>query len=74
MNRLQLKATVQSNPVALLYREYVVDSIMILRKDGVRGLVRERGWKFLALIIGYYVVRDSLIYIVIPYCLAQGIF
>jgi hypothetical protein len=57
-----------------LYKYYIIDSIIIVRKFGFKELVRKRGAKFLYIIVGYYAVRDTLFYIVIPYCVARGLF
>jgi hypothetical protein len=60
-------------PPVVVYRKYVIDSVVIVRNSGFKELIRKRGWKFLAVIVSYYVVRDSVLYIVIPYCVALGI-
>lgn len=57
-----------------LYKNYVIDSILIVKRFGFKELVRKRGKKFLYFIIAYYAVRDSLIYIIIPYLVTRGIF
>ena len=56
-----------------LYKYYVIDSIIIVKNSGLKELIKQRGWKFLLVIISYYAVRDTLVYIVIPYFLAKGI-
>lgn len=66
--------TLRQNLVFRLYKYYIIDSIMIVKKFGFKELVRKRGMKFLYVIIGYYTVRDTLLYIVIPYCVARGLF
>lgn len=66
--------TLRQNFLFRLYKHYVIDSIILVRKFGFKELVRKRGVKFLYIIIGYYAVRDTLIYIVIPYCVASGLF
>ncbi len=45
-----------------------------LRTEGFRAVVKTLGWKVIAGIILYYLVRDSLLYIVIPYLIARGVF
>jgi len=56
-----------------LYKYYIVDSIIIVKNYGLKELFKRRGWKFLLIIISYYAVRDSVIYIIIPYLIAKGI-
>jgi hypothetical protein len=55
------------------YRYYIIDSIIIVKDHGLKELFKRRGWKFLLIIISYYAVRDSVIYIIIPYLIAKGI-
>ena len=57
-----------------LYRYAVIDSLLIVKRHGLRELLRRRGWKFVAGVCGYYLVRDTLLYIVVPFCIARGIF
>ncbi len=66
--------TFRQNFLFRFYKHYIIDSIIIVKKFGFEELVRKRGMKFLYIIIGYYTVRDTLIYIVIPYCVARGLF
>ena len=55
------------------YKYYIIDSIIIVKNHGLKELFKRRGWKFLLIIVSYYAVRDSLIYIIIPYLIAKGI-
>lgn len=57
-----------------LYKYYIIDSILIVKREGFKALLKKRGWKVFAFVIGYYTVRDTLFYIVIPFIVAQGIF
>jgi hypothetical protein len=43
------------------------------RALGWRGLFRRRGWKLVALVVAYYLVRDVVLYILIPLGVAAGI-
>lgn len=54
------------------YRYAVIDSLRIVRRHGLRGLWRQRGWRFVAAVAAYYLVRDTLLYVVVPLCLARG--
>lgn len=74
MKALTLAANIiQQNFLFRLYRYYIIDSIVIVKNFGLKELVRRRGLKFLFVILGYYLVRDSLIYLVIPFCVAKGL-
>lgn len=66
--------TLRQNFLFKLYKHYLIDSILIVKQSGFKALLRQRGWKFFGLVIGYYTVRDTLLYIVLPCCLARGLF
>ena len=36
--------------------------------------VRRLGWKFMLAFILFYLIRDSILYILIPYLIAKGLF
>ena len=42
------------------------------RTLGWAGLVRKRGWTLVALVVAFYIVRDILLYVVLPFGLAAG--
>lgn len=65
---------VQQNILFRLYKFYIIDSILIVKRSGFKELIRQRGWKIFWIVGGYYLVRDTIVYIIIPYCLARGIF
>jgi hypothetical protein len=44
----------------------------LLREKGIKGFIREKGWKILAAIFVFYLVRDSVLYLLIPFLIAQG--
>ncbi len=44
----------------------------LIREKGLKGFVREKGWKVVILIFAYYLVRDTTLYIIIPFLIAQG--
>ncbi|MGH7493389.1 MAG: hypothetical protein ACREOO_13495 [bacterium] len=44
----------------------------LLREQGLRAFVRQKGWKIVAAIFLFYLVRDSVVYIIIPLLIAQG--
>lgn len=62
----------KGNFVVRLYRHYIVDSIIIARTQGFKALLKQRGWKFFMIIFMYYLLRDSIIYILIPFMIARG--
>jgi len=60
--------------VVKLYKYYIFDSILIVKRDGFKELLRRRGWKIFIVVGGYYLVRDTIVYVVIPYLVAGGLF
>jgi hypothetical protein len=64
---------VQQNPLFKLYKHHVIDSVLIAKRHGFRELLRRRGWKFLLAVAGYYLVRDTLVYVVLPLWVAHGL-
>ncbi|HEX9654942.1 MAG TPA: hypothetical protein VGA99_14635 [bacterium] len=45
----------------------------IWKEKGCRGLIREKGWKIVAAVFMFYLIRDSLIYLILPYLAARGL-
>jgi hypothetical protein len=62
------------NILIRFYKYYIIDSILIVKREGFKALLRKRGWKVFAVVIGYYAVRDTILYIFIPFLVARGIF
>lgn len=44
-----------------------------LNEKGIKKFILDMGWKVALGIFLYYLIRDSLLYIVIPYLIAKGI-
>jgi hypothetical protein len=66
--------TIRRNFLFQLYKYYVIDSILIIKRAGFKALIRQRGMKFFYVIIAYYLVRDTVLYIFLPFCVARGLF
>jgi hypothetical protein len=56
-----------------LYKSFILDSIFIVRNRGFKQLLREKGLKFFVIICLYYLIRDSILYIIIPFLIAKGL-
>lgn len=69
-----LNTLAAKNILIRFYKYYIIDSILIIKREGFKALLKKRGWKVFAVVIGYYAVRDTLLYIVIPFLVAKGIF
>jgi hypothetical protein len=62
------------NILIRFYKYYIIDSVLIVKREGFKALLKKRGWKVFAVVIGYYTVRDTILYIIIPFLIAQGMF
>lgn len=47
------------------------DARLELKQTGVKGLFRRYGWKLVAGVFTYYLVRDVTLYILIPWLVAK---
>ncbi len=64
---------IKNNLLVKLYKFYILDSLTIAKQLGFKQLFKLRGWKLLAFIIAYYLIRDTIIYLIIPYIVARGL-
>lgn len=48
--------------------------IDIYKEQGFKAMLKAAGWKVVLGIFMYYLIRDSILYILIPYLIARGIF
>jgi len=62
------------NILIRFYKYYIIDSILIVKREGFKALIKKRGWKVFAVVIVYYTIRDTIVYIVLPLLIAKGIF
>jgi len=57
-----------------LYKPPIVQEwTTLLREKGIKEFVRLKGWKIVVAIVVFYLIRDTLLYIVIPFMIAQGL-
>ena len=50
-----------------LIPKFLRESINYFRKNGFKKTLKKLGWKMILLIVLYYLIRDSILYIIIPY-------
>lgn len=55
-----------------IYQYFITESIRIVKESGLKGLIRQRGIKFFVVIFFYYLIRDTLLYVLIPLYVALG--
>ena len=57
-----------------LIPKFLLKYIIYYQEHGFKKTIKEFGWKLFAIIFIYYLVRDSILYIIIPYFAMKGIF
>ena len=65
---------ITNNFIFRFYCYYIIDSIVMVRREGFKTLIRKRGKKVAVAIFTYYLIRDTILYIIIPFAAARGIF
>ena len=53
--------------------KWAVDWWKIIKTEGVKGFVKQKGWKFLVAFILFYLIRDVTLYIIIPYLIVDNV-
>ena len=47
--------------------QWAVEWLNLLKQAGFREFVKQKGWKVVFALILFYLIRDSVLYIIIPY-------
>ncbi|MAJ32978.1 MAG: hypothetical protein CMF95_00240 [Candidatus Marinimicrobia bacterium] len=47
--------------------KFFKDWLTIYKRDGFKQLIKKKGWSVLFAFFLFYLIRDSIIYILIPY-------
>tara|TARA_B100001250_G_C19104099_1_gene488161 strand:+ start:120 stop:314 length:195 start_codon:yes stop_codon:yes gene_type:complete len=58
----------------LLRFKFLEEYIAVFKEDGLKGVLRKGGWKILFYFFMFYLIRDSILYILIPYLVVKGFF
>jgi hypothetical protein len=45
----------------------------LLKEKGPREFLKQKGWKIVAAVFLFYLIRDSLLYLILPYLAARGL-
>lgn len=59
------------------WRDFLIPKFLkkyrkVLKEEGFKALIKKHGWKVFGIIFTYYLIRDSILYILIPYLIARG--
>ena len=50
-----------------LQPQFITRWTAIIKEKGWKGFIKEHGWKVFAAIVAFYLIRDTILYIIIPY-------
>lgn len=64
-NMTLIKSLIGSIPTVL------VEVRQTFKESGFKGVFKRYGWKIFAAFFVYYLIRDTILYILIPYWVAQ---
>ena len=53
--------------------KWAIDWWAIIKTEGFKSFVKQKGWKFLVAFILFYLVRDVTLYIIIPYLIIDNV-
>jgi len=53
---------------------FIIEWVKLLREEGFKVFFKKRGWKVLGTIIIFYAIRDTILYILIPFLIYIGLF
>ena len=62
--------TIKEKLIPKFLRKYVY----YYKEHGFKKTLKKYGWILFAIIFLYYLIRDSILYIIIPYFVLKGIF
>ncbi|HBR86538.1 MAG TPA: hypothetical protein DEA65_01695 [Candidatus Marinimicrobia bacterium] len=57
----------------LLKPKFLIEWNEIRKEGGYKLLIKKKGWVVLTAFITFYLVRDSILYLLIPYLAFKGI-
>ena len=57
-----------------LIPKFLQKYVTYYRDHGFKKTIKKYGWKLFAIIFVFYLVRDTILYIIIPYFAMKGIF
>ena len=52
--------------------KFINEYTKIYRDEGFKGVIKKGGWRLLIYFFMFYLIRDSILYILIPYLISKG--
>ena len=59
--------------MAFLTPNFVREWIQSIKQNGFKEFLKKKGWKIVAGIFVFYLIRDSILYILLPYLIINNI-
>lgn len=56
------------------WKRIINECYLLLRNEGIRAVFRRYGWRVFVVVFFYYLIRDSIIYLLIPYMVTRHFF
>ena len=68
-----LKSKVLMSIKNLFKSKFLSKYTKIYKEDGFKGVLKEGGWRVITYFVLFYLIRDTILYIIIPYLIVKGI-
>jgi len=52
---------------------FIREWIRLIKTEGFKEFIKRKGWKIVAAIFVFYLIRDSILYIILPYLIINNI-
>ena len=56
----------------LFKSKLVIKYTQIYKQEGLKGVLKSGGWRILVYFFLFYLIRDTILYIIIPYLIVRG--
>ena len=53
--------------------KFLKEYTKIYKEDGFKGVLKAGGWRVITYFILFYLIRDTILYIIVPYLIVKGI-
>jgi hypothetical protein len=53
--------------------KWAIEWWAIIKNEGVKAFIKQKGWKFFIAFILFYLIRDVTLYIIIPYLVINNV-
>lgn len=47
--------------------KFVIEWMALIKEEGFKGFLKKKGWQVVVVFILFYLIRDGILYILIPY-------